>query len=89
MREVQLIITGRVQGIFFRDSTCKQATALGVRGFVRNLSDGSVEVVAQGEDTALDALIVYCHKGPAAARVDHGAKKEQKAKETFPDFRIY
>jgi acylphosphatase len=63
-------IVGKVQGVFFRHSARIEAERLGLRGFVRNLADGSVEVVAQGAAAALDELHRWLHRGPARARVD-------------------
>ncbi|HYG48475.1 MAG TPA: acylphosphatase [Allosphingosinicella sp.] len=63
-------IYGRVQGVFFRNWTADRAGALGVRGWVRNRSDGSVELAAYGEDGAVEALIDACREGPPAARVE-------------------
>ena len=63
-------VTGRVQGVGYRAWTVRQARALGVRGTVRNLPDGSVEVVAAGPDALLDRLRVLLDEGPPAARVD-------------------
>ena len=62
-------IAGRVQGVYFRASTCQEAQGLGVTGWVRNCSDGSVELVAEGPREKLDQLIAWCHRGPAGARV--------------------
>jgi acylphosphatase len=66
----RLRIYGRVQGVFFRNWTMDKALALGVRGWVRNRLDGSVEVVAYGEDDAVEALIAACGIGPPAGRVE-------------------
>jgi len=88
MREIKLHITGRVQGIFFRSGTKKIADALGITGSVQNLSDGSVEVIAQGNDAQLDQLITYCHKGPILAKVDSVEKEEREIKKQFLDFSI-
>lgn len=63
-------VYGRVQGVFFRKWTADQARALGVRGWVRNRLDGSVELVAHGEDQAVEALIAACGNGPPSARVE-------------------
>ncbi|HHH42549.1 MAG TPA: acylphosphatase [Gammaproteobacteria bacterium] len=66
---VRCIITGRVQGVFFRASTEREAQRLGVTGYARNLADGSVEVLACGEASALEQLQQWLWKGPPAARV--------------------
>jgi len=64
------LISGRVQGVFFRESTRRQAEPLGLAGHAVNLSDGQVEVVAAGDPVALDRLEQWLREGPAAARVD-------------------
>jgi len=67
---IQIIITGRVQGIFFRAFVEDTAKELGIRGFVRNLPDGGLEVFAEGTDKALDELVERCKKGPSGATID-------------------
>ena len=69
MRRVHLIITGRVQGVYFRQSTRSTALACGVSGWVRNRSDGTVEIVAEGPGDALENLVLWCSKGPEMAQV--------------------
>ena len=61
---VHILISGRVQGVFFRAETRRAASALGVKGWVRNLPGGDVEVVAEGRKPELDRLIEFCRKGP-------------------------
>lgn len=63
------IVSGRVQGVFFRDSTARRAAALGVAGHARNLPDGTVEVFAVGAPDALAGLRAWLEVGPPAARV--------------------
>ena len=63
-------VYGRVQGVFFRNWTSDQARSLGLRGWVRNRLDGSVELVAYGEDGLVEALIAACGTGPPAAKVE-------------------
>jgi acylphosphatase len=67
---VHLLVSGLVQGVFYRQSTVDEARRLGVAGWVRNLSDGRVEVLAEGDRAALDGLVRFCRRGPPAARVD-------------------
>lgn len=69
VRCVRFLVRGRVQGVWFRASTKAQAIDLGVRGWVRNLPDGSVEVFACGEREALDLLRDWLWQGPRNARV--------------------
>jgi acylphosphatase len=72
---MQYFIMGRVQGVWFRDSTRHQAEQLGLNGYARNLPDGSVEVVASGSNTALSALEKWLWEGPPLAQV-HQVKKQ-------------
>jgi acylphosphatase len=66
----RLVITGRVQGVGFRIWTCRQARRLGVRGWVRNRVDGSVEALLIGEADAVDAMTEACREGPRMAAVE-------------------
>ena len=63
-------ITGRVQGVFYRATTRREASARGLTGWVRNCADGSVQLVAEGPRDACEELLSYCRKGPPSARVD-------------------
>jgi acylphosphatase len=67
---VHLLVSGRVQGVFFRGSAADAARDLGVSGWIRNLPDGRVEAEAEGEREALERFVEYCRRGPPAARVD-------------------
>lgn len=64
-----LLITGRVQGVGFRDALCAEAERLGVHGWVRNRREGGVEALVQGAERSVDALIAWAHRGPPLARV--------------------
>src|SRR4051794_1037107 len=70
MRSVRLRITGRVQAVGYRAWAVDRARQLGLRGWVRNRRDGSVEALVTGEDDAVAAMIEACRRGPAAARVE-------------------
>jgi acylphosphatase len=64
-----LLISGRVQGVWYRGSTKQQADDLGLTGWVRNCPSGQVEVVVEGADAAIDKLISWCRTGPSMAQV--------------------
>ncbi len=66
---VHVIISGHVQGVFFRDKTQRQANARGVTGWVRNLSDGRVEAVFEGDEKAVQQVVSWCQQGPPNAYV--------------------
>ncbi len=66
---VRLQVRGRVQGVWYRDSTREQASTAGLVGWVRNLPDGTVEAVAEGPRDALERLVTWCQQGPPSARV--------------------
>lgn len=86
VKRVHLFVSGRVQGVWFRQGTAQQAQALGLTGWVRNLSDGRVEVVAEGEAWRLERLIAYCHDGPPLARVEEVEVVEEPATGEFRSF---
>lgn len=69
MRSVKAVVSGRVQGVWFRAHTQDKARELGVNGWVRNLPDGSVEIVAQGDAAQIDALLSWARHGPPQAEV--------------------
>ena len=80
-------IKGRVQGVWFRDSTRREALEAGITGYAKNLPNGDVEVMASGTETALDDLQRWLKHGPAMARVDSVAA-EPLAYEAFSRFEI-
>jgi acylphosphatase len=63
-------VSGRVQGVWFRESCRDEAERAGVDGWVRNLADGRVEVVLEGPRAEVDRVVAWCHRGPRRARVD-------------------
>lgn len=67
--QARIIVTGRVQGVGYRASCAREATRLGLAGSVRNQVDGSVEIVAEGDEAAVAALTEWCRVGPTFARV--------------------
>jgi acylphosphatase len=66
----RVVIRGRVQGVFFRAETRERARSLGLRGWVRNMPDGTVEAVFEGEHERIESILIWCRRGPALARVD-------------------
>jgi len=81
----RLRITGRVQGVAFRASTVAAARNLGLSGWVANRADGSVEAVAEGDDTAVAALVRWCYHGPPAARVDRVEVTDEAVQGALPE----
>ena len=67
---VRILVSGRVQGVWFRESCREQARAFGVSGWIRNLADGRVEGVFEGRPAAVQRVVAWCRDGPARARVD-------------------
>ena len=65
----RVVVTGRVQGVFFRDTCQRVASGLGVRGWVRNRGDGAVELVAEGPPDRVEQLVGWCRQGPPRAQV--------------------
>ncbi len=87
-RRVRAIIRGRVQGVAYRASTVAEARGLGLVGWVRNLPDGSVELEAQGESDAIDALLAWCRHGPPAAAVSAVTSSESSIEPDAVGFHI-
>lgn len=70
-KRIHLVIRGRVQGVYFRAAAQREARRLGVTGWVKNRNDGSVELLAEGDEDAIKELAGWAQRGPSAARVDH------------------
>ena len=85
---VHLVISGRVQGVFYRATTQESGHRLGLRGWVRNMPNGDVEVVAEGERDKLEALIEDCRQGPPFARVENIEIEWSEPTGEFKDFRV-
>lgn len=84
----RLIIEGRVQGVFFRDSARRKARELGVNGWVKNLPDGNVETLAEGAEEDVERLIAWCHKGPPHAMVSRVKESREEWQGVFDSFDI-
>ena len=87
-RKVNIVVSGKVQGVYFRAATQKQAEKLGVKGWVRNLATGDVEIEALGTSSAIEELIRWCHKGSTFARVKQVQVIELGEGEEFAGFEI-
>ncbi|MCW4047294.1 MAG: acylphosphatase [Candidatus Bathyarchaeota archaeon] len=83
-----VFVNGRVQGVFFRSQTQRRSESLGVKGWVRNLSDGRVEAVFEGEEEAVNAMIKFCEQGPRGAYVTNVEVKWEEYAGEFRDFKI-
>jgi len=84
-RRARLRVRGVVQGVGYRWSTVRAAEPLGLRGWVRNLPDGSVEILAEGPPDALAALERWAHQGPPHARVSGVTRSDEPADAPLPD----
>jgi acylphosphatase len=87
-KRVHVWISGRVQGVFFRAHTKEAALRYGVNGWVRNLSDGRVEAVFEGDEEAVDAVVQWCHKGSPLSRVDRVETVEEPYQGEFTHFDV-
>ena len=88
MKQVKLIVSGKVQGVFFRHYTRQQALKLGLRGYVRNLVNGDVEIIAQGDSPQVDRLIEWAKFGSPAAEVNNLKLEVMSNEDEFQDFAI-
>ncbi|RKD12351.1 acylphosphatase [Pelobium manganitolerans] len=87
MKAIQISVFGRVQRVFFRASTKSVADQLGIKGFVKNLNDGSVQIHAEGDPYLLDAFLDWCKEGPEHARVDE-IKVEDTEVKNYRNFEV-
>ncbi|OQX63614.1 MAG: acylphosphatase [Deltaproteobacteria bacterium] len=85
---IHLIVEGRVQGVWFRESTRREAVSLGLTGWVRNKPDGSVELVAEGPEDQIDILAAWCRQGPPAAKVNRVREHRENWTGEFDSFDI-
>ncbi|MGN6417741.1 MAG: acylphosphatase [Pseudobacter sp.] len=87
LQTYSIIVTGKVQGVFYRQSTKERAHDLNLTGYVKNLPDGTVLIMASGTTEQLLQLVIWCRKGPARAKVEE-VKVETVAPAVFMGFRI-
>jgi acylphosphatase len=83
-----IIVSGTVQGVFFRQNTKRQAQSRGVFGWVKNTLDGNVEAVFEGEETSVKEIVDYCRHGPSFAKVEKIEVDYEPYKGEFADFKI-
>lgn len=88
LKQIQIRVHGRVQGVYFRASAQREAKRLGLTGWVRNRKDATVELVAEGEETGIKDLIAWAQQGPSAARVEKVDVRWRSFVGDFFDFRI-
>jgi acylphosphatase len=88
VKRVHDYISGRVQGVFFRAETQRAAMSFNLTGWVRNMADGRVEAVFEGEDTSVDKMLAWCHVGPPAARVQEVITNEEPHTGEFRNFSV-
>lgn len=86
MKQLHIKIHGRVQGVFFRDFACKIAEMYGVDGTVKNMPDGSLDIVVQGDDEAVDEFLQDMREGPAGAKIEKVDVEEMDIEEEFDGF---
>jgi acylphosphatase len=86
--QVHIIVTGEVQGVGFRMFTVRRAAELNITGWVRNLEDGSVEILAEGTRSNLDTLLSLVHEGPRMAQVDNVKFEFSEKEEGFTFFNV-
>lgn len=85
---IHVFVSGKVQGVYFRQNTLQAANSHGVFGWVRNLPDGRVEAVFEGDEVAVNKMVEWCRSGPPAARVDSLDAKGEKYTGEFSSFSI-
>ena len=88
MKRAHIFIKGRVQGVFFRQGTYEKAVELGISGWVRNLPDGRVEAVFEGEEEKINKIIQWAKEGPPIAKVEEVEIKWEKPTGEFDGFQI-
>ena len=87
-KRIHIFVTGRVQGVFFRQSTKVMAIKNNVKGWVRNLNDGRVEIIGEGKIQDIDNLAHWCKTGPANSRVDEFELSEENVTDEFENFEV-
>lgn len=84
----EVVINGRVQGVWFRATTCEMARSLGLTGWVKNRWDGKVGAVFEGEPSRVRQMVSWCHRGPDLARIESVDVQWKEATDEFADFGV-
>ena len=87
-KQAHLKIYGEVQGVFYRANTQERAEELGLVGWVKNLGDGSVEIVVQGEEESIKEMMSWCYEGPAGSMVEDVHVSWEEIEEIFKEFSV-
>jgi acylphosphatase len=87
-KAVKIIITGTVQGVFFRNFVKESADKLGLKGFVRNLENGDIEIVAEGDGNSIEQMMDICKKGPKFAQIRNVITEERKYSGEYTEFKV-
>lgn len=88
MKRVHVFISGNVQGVFFRSNIRERANKLNLKGFVKNLSDGRVEAIFEGEKENINEILKFCKKGPIGAKIKNIEIREEKVSNGFNSFEV-
>ena len=81
MKSVHFVISGKVQGVFFRDTAKRMASQIGIKGWIRNTDDGTIEILAQGSESQLSEFERWCRTGPPVAKIDSVEKEDMECGE--------
>jgi len=87
-KRIHIIVSGRVQGVFYRLSAKRQAKILNLTGWIKNKENGKVEIIAEGEEENLRKLILWCRRGPLIARVEDIKTEWKEYKGEFEYFSV-
>ncbi|MFB6181356.1 MAG: acylphosphatase [Candidatus Magasanikbacteria bacterium] len=87
-KHYNITVKGKVQGVFYRKNTQKQARNLGLSGYVKNMANGTVKIEAEGEESRLKKLVEWCKDGPKRAKVDEVEVNEKETLKDYDKFRI-
>ncbi len=88
LKKIHLLISGKVQGVFYRVNTKNKADELGLTGWVKNIPDGKVEVLAEGKEGGLKEFIKWCYNGSKGAKVDKVEVEWRDYENKFDNFKI-